>query len=198
MRRILFLTVLVAVLFSSCGNDQYSDIGEYVTKETIYPGKYDFAKVTIGLERVEIDLLAAGRIRASEVRLGKAIKTIVEYDDIVITIDSLCSWVNVQGLTAQKMYEFRIYTMDAFGNKSVPVEPKEAVMPYFSSDVDNLEIPQPRINTTGKGVILSWPKALLDRMMAHIEVSYEYTDPLGEDHNGIRGDRKSTRLNSSH
>ncbi len=188
MKRILlFLTVLVMILFASCGDDQYSNITEYVSKEAIYPGKYDFAKVSIGFERVEIDLLEAGRIPSSEIKLGKAVKTVVEYDDEVIVFDELRSWVNIEGLDRQKMYNFRIYTMDAYGNKSVPVEPKEPVMPYFKSDVANLNVPQPRVNTTGKGVLLSWPRALLDRMMRHTGLEYKYVDPKSEKHEGTAG-----------
>jgi hypothetical protein len=53
------------------------------------------------IERVEIDLLKAGRIPSQDVFLGKAKKTIVEYDDITLTYDSVCSYVNI-GKNGQK------------------------------------------------------------------------------------------------
>lgn len=186
-RKLLFLTAVVAMLFASCGDDQYSNIHDYVSKETIYPGKYDFAKAKIGIEAVEIDLLEAGRIPHSEVKLGKAVRTVVEYDNEVIEYPDLRSWVRIEGLTRPKMYNFRIYTMDDFGNKSVPVELDEPVMPYFPSDIANLVMPDPRIIFSRFGVTMIWPPSLIDKMMLHNGSEFEYIDPTGEHHEGSVG-----------
>ena len=186
MRRILFIAVLSAIVFASC-DEQFSNIEEFVSQEIIYPGRYDFARVQIGFERVEIDLLEAGRIPSEEIRLGKAVRTIVEYDDEVVVFEGLHSWLSVEGLTRQKMYSFRIFTEDEFGNRSVPVEPDEPVMPFFASDAANLTVPQPRISMTARGVLLSWPRTLLDRMMRHAGLEFEYVDPSGTTHNGEGG-----------
>lgn len=99
--RFIFFALITTVLLSSC-QGMYDSLEEY-SGEVVYPGKYDTIVGHVGYERVEIDLMRAGRIPASQVKLGKARKTVVEYDDKVITIDSLVSWVNITGLTDPKL-----------------------------------------------------------------------------------------------
>lgn len=192
MKRILFLLIAPAVLFCTACGDQFKNIDKHVTEETIYPGKYDFANARVGFQRVEIDLLEAGRIPASEINLGKAKKTIVEYDDQVIVIDSLCSWVNIEGLSRSKLYRFKIFTADEYGNKSIPVE--TSAMPYFVSNLETLLVPEPRVVNTMDGLQIGWPKSLLDVMMDHCGVVYSYTDHGGQFNEGTGGPNASLLL----
>jgi hypothetical protein len=172
-----YLILMVIVLGGNSCNDMYDNVNEFATSETIYPGKYDMATATIGYERVEIDLLNAGRIPASEVHLGKAKKTVVEYDDKVITIDSLCSYVNISGLTQSRLYRFRIYTADNYGNKSVPVE--VATVPYTIDDLNALNVPIPRIISTPRTATIDWPSGLSSLLFDYYDLSYSYTDKTG-------------------
>jgi hypothetical protein len=188
MKRILFSLVVLAAL-ASCGNDPFQNVGNHVSEETIYPGKFDFATAKVGFERVEIDLLEAGRIPSSQVNLGKAKKTIVEYDDQVITIDSVCSWVDIRNLTRPKLYRFKIYTADEFGNRSVPVE--TSATPYFEADLARLVIPEPRVVLTSAGAQVSWPKSLLAVLMDHYGMTYRYTDQDNVIHEGTGGPNSS-------
>src|SRR5690606_11803091 len=120
LNRIVFFSTLAATLFGAC-NGMYDSLDEY-SGEVVYPAKYDTIVGHIGYERVEIDLMKAGRVPSSQIKLGKAKKTVVEYDDQVMVIDSLVSWINITELTQPKLYRFRIYTIDEFENKSVPLE----------------------------------------------------------------------------
>ncbi|GHT50868.1 hypothetical protein AGMMS49982_07010 [Bacteroidia bacterium] len=162
----------------------YDNAKEFASEETIYPGKFDFATGVVGFNRVEIDLLAAGRIPSSQLKLGRATQTVVKYDDQVITIDSVCSWVNVTELEKSKLYKFTIYTIDDVGNKSVPVETE--LTPFTSADLDAIDVNSPRITTepltataTSLAASLEWPSGISSAMMDCDGFSYEYTDKDG-------------------
>jgi len=153
---IIPLVIFSALLYASC-TSQFENLEKY-NKETVYPGRYDTIFYRAGLERVEIDLMKpeTGRIPSSKINMGKAVKTVYEYDNNVVTIDSLVSWINVKGLTEKKMYRFKVYTIDDFGNQSVPQ--LISGMPYTSLEKDLLDVSAPRVvmSTTGS-IILDWP-----------------------------------------
>jgi hypothetical protein len=188
MKRILLALTVVIAFFGAC-TDQYGNIKELVEGESIYPGKYDTIFATVGIERVEIDLLKAGRIPASQIKLGKASKTVVKWDDQTMIIDSVCSWVNIKGLTRSKMYRFKVSTSDEYGNMSIPVE--ITATPYFMSDVEKLTMPEPRLVNTSAGLQVGWPRELLYVMMNHCGMDYSYTDQDGIVHQGSGGPNSS-------
>src|SRR3546814_4036495 len=88
----------------------YDTLEEY-SGEVVYPAKYDTIVGHIGYERVEIDLMKAGRIPSSEIMMGKAVKTVIEYEDQVITLDSLVSWVNITGLTRSEEHTSELQSL---------------------------------------------------------------------------------------
>jgi hypothetical protein len=153
------------------------DSAEEYSGEVVYPGKFDTVYGKIGFERVEIDLMQTGRIPASKMKLGKATKTVVEYDGVPHSIDSLCSWVNITGLTIPKLYRFKIYTVDKSGNKSVPQE--IALIPYTSQDMDLIPISSPRISASPSAAIVDWPNGLNSVAMDYSSLTYEYSDRDG-------------------
>jgi len=175
MKNTLFIFVLT-VLLASCSG--MYDIMEPYAGEKVYPGKFDTLLVDrhgyIGYNRVEIDLLNAGRIPTSEIKMGKAKKTVIEYDQEKIIIDSLVSWVNITGLTLPKLYRFRIYAIDEFNNPSVPET--IALIPYTDEEKDMLEVPAPRIVYSGAGAFIQWPGGISSVMMNFHELEYEYRD----------------------
>jgi hypothetical protein len=183
MKRIIFLFVLGAV-FGSC-NDMGDSVKEYVIGETVYPGKFDFARGKTGYENVEIDLLQAGRISASEIRLGKAKKTLVEYADKQLLIDTLCSWVKVTGLTQQTTYKFTICSMDEHGNKSVPVEVSQA--PFTAADKELLAIPTPVIDRGATSATVQWRQNITSVSLSYLGLTYSYTDKNGVPTEGALG-----------
>jgi len=153
--------------------------------EIVYPAKYDTIAGYIGFERVEIDLMRAGRIPSSQISMGKAIKTVIEYDDQKITIDSLVSWVNIKNLTQSKIYRFSIYTLDEYGNKSVPQE--IALIPFTSSDLESLVMNSPRITVSPSSAIVEWPSGLNNLLLNYYGLTYQYTDRNANVVSGERG-----------
>ncbi|GAB6395228.1 MAG: hypothetical protein MdMp024_1540 [Bacteroidales bacterium] len=161
----------------------YDTLAQY-SGEIVYPAKFDTIYGHIGFERVEIDLMQAGRIPSGEIKLGKAKKTVVEYDDEVITIDSLVSWLNITGLTQPKLYRFYIYTIDDYGNKSVPQE--IALIPFTATDMEALAIPSPRVMSSPASAVVDWPNGISNVLLDYYSLSYSYTDKDGEVKKGVR------------
>lgn len=180
--KLISLLAFIFLLLSSCSK-MYDNIQQYAD-EQVYPAKYDTIIGYIGYERVEIELMKAGRIPSHEIKLGKAKKTIIEYDDKKITIDSLVSWVNITGLTQPKLYRFNIYTIDQYENKSVPQE--IALIPYTSTDFESLAISSPKIMASPTAAVIEWPNGLSSTLLNYQSLSYEYTDKDNEVRKGNR------------
>lgn len=183
MKHKIVSLVVLAVLFCSC--DGMHEFTEKYYGEIVYPAKYDTIVGSIGYERVEIDLLRAGRIPSEQIKMGKAKKTVIEYDDEQIVIDKLVSWVTITDLTQSKIYRFYVYTMDEFDNKSVPQE--IALIPFTKSDLESLVITSPRITTSPSSAVVEWPNGANSVLMDYHGLSYEYTDKDGQRITGERG-----------
>ena len=176
---LLLVTVYVAV---SCSRI-YDNIEEYVDGEIIYIDRLDgIIQVQIGFERVEIDLLKAGRIPSSQIRMAKATKTVIECEDFDEpghrrVIDSICSWVNVTGLTQLKYYDLTIYTEDDNGNRSLSF--KTSVRPYTQENLLSLEITPPTINAASSSAQIEWLDGI--SALTHQVLSFQskYTDRDG-------------------
>ena len=180
MKRLIYLFLaVVSIWYVSC-KDQFYNIKDY-SGEVIYPACFDTIVGFIGYERVEIDLLKVGRLPSSKLKLGKATKTVIEYDGKVQkVIDSVCSWVNITGLTDSKLYRFNIYTEDDFGNQSVPQE--IALIPFTSIDRDLLGIASPKLSVSTQEIIAEWPNGLSSVAMRFQDLSYSYVDKDGKTH----------------
>jgi len=182
MRHILLSLIILATILSSC-EDIYTNQKKY-EGEIVYPARFDTIIGHIGFERVEIDLMKAGRIPSRKIKLGKAKKTVIEYEKEVVTIDSLASWVNIKGLTATKLYRFKIYTIDEYNNKSVPQE--IALIPYTSSDLEALQVAAPRVMKSPSAAVIDWPRGISSVLMDYVNLTYKYTDKNGAVKSGAR------------
>lgn len=181
--KLFFLSMLAATMFACEG--MYDSLETYYG-EKVYPAKYDTIVAYIGYERVEIDLLQAGRIPTDKINMGKAKQTLIEYDDEKITIPNLVSWVNVTGLTQPKIYRIKVSTVDEYGNRSVPQE--IAVIPFTESDMASLEVVSPRVMTSPTSAVVEWPNGFGDVLLSYRGLSYRYTDKDGNAVEGSRGD----------
>jgi hypothetical protein len=155
----------------------FDNFSKYAQDETIYPGSFDFATGKVGYERVEIDLLKAGRIPAAQIYLGKAQKTVVEYDSRKIVVDTLCSWLNITDLNKSKLYRIKVCTEDEYGNLSLPQE--LTVIPYTSEDLATLSLTIPRIITSPWVVQVDWINGISSVLLDYYALSFSYTDKNG-------------------
>ncbi|MDR2765486.1 MAG: hypothetical protein LBB90_10720 [Tannerella sp.] len=174
--------ILGMSMFGSC-DGIYDNIEKYAKEETIYADKLDgIIRTQIGYERVEIDLVKAGRIPASQFNMGKAKKTVIECEDFTEpdhrrVIDSICSWVNITGLTKLKNYQFTIYTEDEFGNRSLPL--KTDARPYTAENRDALILPPPTVLASTTSAQIQWATGLSSVMCDVLGWSYNYVDKDG-------------------
>ena len=174
MKRIAFFILAVTALMTACkeGSDIIRD---FATEETIYPGKFDTIFTTIGYNRIELDLLKAGRIPSEQIKLGKAKKTVVEVmgEDEPRVWNEVRSWVSVDGLNESRLYRFSVYTIDEFENRSVAQE-ADAV-PFTDNEMSLIELPEPTILRAPTSITFSWGK-ITNPMMKYVGLEYEYRD----------------------
>ncbi|MDR1584264.1 MAG: hypothetical protein LBS55_13595 [Prevotellaceae bacterium] len=167
-------------VYCSC-DDNYDNIKDFSVKEKVYPAHFDTIYATPGYQRVEIDLAkdnATGmRVPSRFMKLGKAKKTIVEYDDKSIVFDSVCSWVGIDSLNIPKLYRFYVYTDDGNGNRSVPME--IALTPYTSVDGEALGAPNPELSSFAEFMMVNWPNGLSSDLMDFLHLEYSYKDQNG-------------------
>ena len=182
MNKVYICVITIIALLSSC-KGMYDNLEQYAG-ETVYPAKFDTIVSFVGYERAEINLMKAGRISGKDIKLGKASKTVIEYDDQQIVIDSLVSWVNVKGLTQSKLYRIKAYTLDEYGNKSVPQE--IAVIPYTQSDANSLSIASPRVLASPGSAVVDWPNGLNSILLNYVSLTYSYKDKDGQTRTGSR------------
>jgi hypothetical protein len=185
MKRIIYFlsTVLLIAALYSCA-EQFDNIKQYAESETVYVGKYsDNPYVGIGYKRVEIELLgdSVGRAATDDIYLGRATKTIIEYEEADslrrIVIDSVCSWVNITELTTPKTYIFTIYAEDDLGYKSIPIE--ALAKPFTDDDFAGIAFPMPHVIPAPSTVEFIWDEVsmgLSSPLFKFVELIYSYTD----------------------
>ncbi|GHT48322.1 hypothetical protein FACS189440_11610 [Bacteroidia bacterium] len=173
----------------------FDNVKQYGDKETVYPDKYVTATPRVGYERVEIELLGAGGVPANELPLGKAVKTLVIYDndDKELLIDSIVSSVNVTGLTESKTYTFTVYSVDEYGNRSVPIS--TSAMPFTASDLGNLLIANPVVVSSPSAALIQWINGISSASYDYYGLSYSYTGKDGAKQEGSPAETKFSVTN---
>jgi hypothetical protein len=179
--KLLCFEILMLALCLSC-SDVYDNIKDFSMKERIYPAHFDTIFAEPGYERVEIDLCKEGRLPASLMYLGKAQRTLVEYDAVSKTYDSVCSWLNITGLTLPKLYRFRVYTVDEYDNRSTPME--VALTPYTAEDRSAMAVPNPNMFTISNFVVAQWTNGISSDIMDYLHLEYSYQDKNGNTRTG--------------
>jgi len=192
MKNFLILFAIATALFIASCVSEYENIDKY-SGEVVYPAAFDTILVKVGYERVEIDLWKAGRLSASQMKLGKAVRTIVEYDDKKYPIDSICSWVDVKNLTQAKLYRIKVYTEDEYGNFSVPQS--VAVIPFTSLDRDLMDFSPPRLTLSSSNFVAEWSLATLNTVVMDFHgMSWTYKDGENQTQTGSSPAGKAPRF----
>ena len=174
MRNFLILLATATALFVASCVGEFDNIDKY-SGEIVYPAAFDTILVKVGYERVELDLWKAGRLSASQMKMGKAKRTIVEYDGNQYPIDSVCSWVNVTGLSQSKLYRIKVYTEDDYGNFSIPQT--AAVIPFTSLDKDLMDFSPPRLTLSSSNFVAEWSLTTLNTVIMDFHgMSWSYKD----------------------
>jgi hypothetical protein len=176
------LLVSLSALMSVSCKDIYDNIKDFSVEEIVYPAKFDTIYGTVGFERVEIDLCKAGRVPAGNIKLGKAMKTVIEYDTSTIVIDSVCSWVNITGLKEPKLYTFRVYTADEYDDRSTPKE--ISLTPYTAQDRSSLGLAPPLIIESTSSALVEWRTRVSSSLFNLYSYEYEYKDRDSITHKG--------------
>ncbi|MDR2037568.1 MAG: hypothetical protein LBQ60_06560 [Bacteroidales bacterium] len=192
MKKIALFILAVAACLASCKSG-FDNISDYATEETVYPGKYDTCVVSIGYNRLEIDLLQANfeevdgemvrketPVPSDKIFLGKASQTVVEVEgeNELRVLNGLFSRISVDGLNEARLYRIKIYTRDEFGNVSVPQEAAE--VPFTDADIETYDdVPEPKISPSPFSATLSW-SAIATPMMEYAGLKYGYYNENGE------------------
>ena len=181
-----FFTIIL--LFTISCSDIFDNVREFANSETIYADKLDgIIKIQVGYERVEIDLMKVGRIPSRQIKMGRAKKTVIECEDFEEdnkrrVIYSVCSWVNITGLTKLKTYKFKIYTEDEYGNRSLPLTAE--ARPFTKENLDALELVPPVIVESSTAALVEWRDRISTKIYTVYDYSYQYTDKDGVIHSG--------------
>ncbi|MBZ4187348.1 DUF4998 domain-containing protein [Niabella beijingensis] len=187
-KKLLIPFLLLLLIVVSCSK-MYDNIEKYAG-ETVYPGKFDTLIGRVGFERIELDFMKdRSRIPASQMKLGKATKSVFEYDGKTVTVDTLTSWISITGLSESKLYRIKAYTIDDNGNKSIPQE--IALIPYTEGEKENLTISPPKITATPDAAALSWPGGLSSFLLDYYGLKYSYKDKTGVLHQGTLNEKSN-------
>jgi hypothetical protein len=193
MKRIIYFISVVSVLALYSCEGQYDNIEQYATDESVYVGKYDGipdSAIKIGYKRVEIDLMNAygGRIPSNDIYLGKAKKTVVEFDEPDgprrREFTPVSSWVNITDLPTQKTYIFSIYTEDSEGHKSIAE--KAMARPFTDIDLEGIAFPLPYTISSPTTMEFRWTEdsGVSSSLFHFAELTYSYTDRDGNRQTG--------------
>ncbi|MDR3246044.1 MAG: DUF5012 domain-containing protein [Prevotellaceae bacterium] len=177
----VFLSIFIITLCSSCSGI-FDSIKDYANEESVYVGKFNEPVGYAGYERVEIYLLDTVRVPEDQINLGKAKNTVYEYDGKAYNMGKLVSWLNITGITVPKLYRFKIYNIDEFGNKSIPVE--IALIPCTKEDVDALVLPSPLLTISPTTAEFTWPNGLSSGFFDYVDLTYKYIDKDGSEKTG--------------
>lgn len=173
----VLLVFVAGFIFCSC-TDIYDNIRDFSPEEIIYPATFDTIGWNLGYERIEFILSKKGKIPSDQMNLGKAEKTVVEYDNKRIVIDSVCSWINISGLTEPRLYHFKIYTESKDGDKSIPQEAQ--ITPFTKTDLNLLTLVPPNIIESTSAAVVEWAAPIESDLYEFFSYTAEYVDKDGQ------------------
>jgi hypothetical protein len=168
---LLSTILLVAIVFGnqSCeGMD--ANFREYLGERN-YSGRIDNLTATPGIERVVLRWTNPADQRSRGIRI------VYGPDNRVIEFDTLVDYASIEGLVGTGGLEFTVFTVDAFGNLSVPVSTTAMPVPR---DFDvNLAAPTPFAVAVGLDQSISFIGASNAVMRFSGRINYTITAPDG-------------------
>jgi hypothetical protein len=180
----------LALLFVACEDRQFQGVEDMWNKEVVYSSRINYATVVIGYERVKLYLYKAEPTRVgtnslsasrplTQIYLANARKIVVKYDDVTLVYDEIADSVIVPGLTQKRLYRFDVYTMDMYGNLSIPITVTS--VPYVKSNIEGLIYDaETTVTYPSRGAVdILWPNGIRNSDYVGKSVTYTYTNQSG-------------------
>jgi hypothetical protein len=193
MKKIINSIVFALALpFVACDDGQFQGAEDMWDRDVVYSSKITYVTPVVGFERLKLFLYkmepartdaSTGWVASSkpltQIYLANARKIVVKYDDVTLVYDEIADTVVVPGLTQKRLYRFNVYTMDAYGNLSVPAT--ATGIPYVQSNVDGLIYDaDTTVTYPSRGAVsIRWPRGINNDDYVGMSVTYTYTDQSG-------------------
>ncbi|MGL4292324.1 MAG: DUF4998 domain-containing protein, partial [Bacteroidales bacterium] len=154
-------------LFVSC-NDFDSNFKEFLP-EKVYSSRVSDLKGEVGYERVFLTWKLPNDSRAKSI--------LIEDSEGGVYTAPLTDQLEIKELTSESSYNFKVFTIDAFGNKSIPSSID--LKPVSEKYIERLVVSKPVISTSGNVTTFNWQylyKHLSLKYTGDIEYVYSYED----------------------
>lgn len=174
---LISIVILVAVAFGSQSCDGMDDNFRQYLQERNYSGRVDSLVATPGVERVHLRWVNPTDQRS------RSILIVYGADNRERRFDTLVSEASIDGLTDAVGREFTVFTLDAFGNRSVPTS--TTAIPVTRQFIDNLAAPTPVVMAVGLDKSISFIGASNVLMRFAGQIRYRITAPDGRVFEGL-------------
>ena len=172
-RKYLFLSIilLATIAFVNQSCEGMDDNFRQYLGERNYSGRVDSLTATPGVNRVVLRWVNPTDQRSRSIRI------VYGPDNNVLEFPTLVNEASIEGLTDATGREFTVFTVDAFGNLSVPVS--TTAIPVSETFIGNLTPPTPVVMAVGldQSITFIGSSNVLMRFAGHIR--YTITAPDG-------------------
>ena len=179
MRKYIFLSTffLVVIALATKNCDGMDDNFRQYLQERNYSGKIDSLVATPGFERVILRWVNPTDQRS------KSIRIVVSGIDEPIEFDTLVNEASIEGLVDATGRSFTVFTLDAFGNQSVPVS--TTAIPVTRQFMANLAPPLPVMGVVDLDQAIQFIGATNVLMSFAGQINYTITAPDGRVFQGV-------------
>lgn len=172
MKKILnysFIFLIVIATVNSC-SDLDENYSHYL-KDIKYSSRVRELSGEIGIEKVRLSWINP------EDHVAKRIR--IEYgNDMFIETESLISSITIEDLTSAVGYSFSVFTLDAFGNKSIgsTIFLTPVTQTYINSYVDRLTTIQPKFSMQDNILFIKWENLTENAFLWYTgKINYTYS-----------------------
>lgn len=169
LEKLIILAFTFLLVFNAC-TDTIENTDSYNSK-TRYSSKISNLNGVIGIEKVKLFWTNPVDKVAKKIR--------IEYgDSLFIETNSLVSDYTVDNLKSGGGYEFTVYTVDLYGNKSVgnTIFLRPYSQNFISTFVESVNTVKPTSSIQDENLIIKWNDLLRNEFLRYIGVmSYTYT-----------------------